>query len=96
MFVMAIIIQSITLMGASALAAGLLCWLASAFAARLHHHGWAAFLVLGLLSALFLSGLTRSEFAKLSALCGLFGALFLWFSSDGRDGARDSVRRSGR
>lgn len=94
MFVMAIIFQSLALVIGSALVAGLLCWLAALFAARMHHHGWAAILVLLLLSVLFLSGLLRSEFVRLSALCGLFGALFLWISSPPDHGP--SLRRENR
>ncbi len=96
MFVIAIIVQSIALVAASALAAGVLCWLASTFASRLHHPAWAALIVLTLLSILFLSGLTRSEFVRLSALCALFGTLFLWFSSGNPEGSADSAKRSGR
>jgi hypothetical protein len=72
MFVIAIIIRSIALLAASALAAGLLCWLVYTFARKLHHPAWSALIIL----ALFPSGLTRSEFVKLSAPGGLFGTLF--------------------
>lgn len=92
MFVMGIIVQSVALVIGSALAAGLLCWLAAVLADRLHHHGWAAIMVLILLSVLFLSGRTHSEFVRLSALCGLFGALFLWISS----GDTPLARRDGK
>jgi hypothetical protein len=96
MFVMTVILESIALVAGSALMAGFLCWTAASLADRIHHHGWAAFLVLFLLSILFLTGLTRSEFIRLSAICGLFGSLFLWMSS-GRDaGAANMKRRSDR
>ena len=85
MFVMAIILRSIVLVGGSALTAGLLCWLAMISADLLHHHGWAAILIVLLLSILFLSGMVHSEFVRLSALCGLCGALFLWISASEPD-----------
>ncbi|WP_150293767.1 hypothetical protein [Sphingobium estronivorans] len=92
MFVMAIIVQSIALVIGSVAAAGLLCWLASAFTARLHHRGWAAMLLLGPLSILLLTGVIHSEFVRLSALCGLFGALFLWISERRPDEPTPIVR----
>lgn len=92
MFVIAIIIRSIAIVAASALAAGLLCWLVSTFAGQLHHPAWSALIILALLSILFLSCLTRSEFVKLSALGGLFGTLFLWVSSGDPEGSGDRAR----
>lgn len=92
MFVMTVILESIALVVGSALVAGLLCWMAVSLADRIHDHGWAAFLVLFLLSILFLTGLTRSEFIRLSAICGLFGTLFLWISS-GRDVEASGMKR---
>jgi len=81
MFLITNMLESLGLVIGSLVAAGLACWLASGVAIRLHHQKWAALLMLLLLLILYLSGLTRSGFIRLSAIYGLFGVLFLWFSA---------------
>lgn len=75
------IFEAIGLVLGSLLVAGLGCWLASRLAIRLHHQRWAALLMLLLLAAIALSGLTHSGFVKLSVVYGLLGAAILWFST---------------
>ncbi|AMK26229.1 MULTISPECIES: hypothetical protein [Sphingobium] len=77
MYVLSIIIESVGLVVGSVVLAGSLCWLA----VRLHHTRWAPFLVVILLPIVPLSSLNQSEFARLSAICVLVGALFLWLFS---------------
>jgi hypothetical protein len=72
------------------------CWLASAVANRLHHRNWAAFLVLGLLAIVLLSGLTHSGFVRLCAAYGLFGALCLWLTARNDNLGSDTLERDGK
>jgi hypothetical protein len=95
MFVMTIILESIPLVIGSALIASLLCWLALICASRMHHQGWAACFVVVLLAILLLSGLTRNEFVRLSAVFGLFGALLLSILNRNRDEPSGMVSRRG-
>lgn len=81
MFIMAVIAQSLAVVVGSLLAGGILCWLAYQSAVSLHHQNWAALFVLVLLSLLGLTGVIRGELARLSALCAVFGTLFLWIIS---------------
>ncbi|KKW89487.1 hypothetical protein [Sphingobium chungbukense] len=81
MYVLSIIIESVGLVVGSVVLAGSLCWLAFTFAVWLHHTRWAPFLVVILLPIVPLSSLNQSEFARLSAICVLVGALFLWLFS---------------
>lgn len=87
MFVMGIIIESVALVIGSMLVAFLLCWTVSAHAARQHSSGRMAILALLLFSTFLLSGVVQSEFLKLSAICCLVGAVFLWLSSLNPDSA---------
>lgn len=92
-FVLESIAQSLLLVGASALVAGVLCWLANAIATQLHRHAWAAFFVLCLVSTIILRSPTHSEFVKLSAMCSLIASLFLWLSHDknSNNGNRNNI-----
>lgn len=96
MFVIANGLEAIGLVLGSLLAAGLLCWLASKLADRLHHHSWGAIIVLILLSTLSISGLTDSGFVRLSVAYGLFGALFLWIMARNEKLGSGSFDRGGR
>lgn len=71
----------------------LVCWLASGVANRLHHGHWAAFLVLGLLAIVLLSGLTQSGFVRLCAAYGMFGALLLWLRGRNDNLGLDTLER---
>ena len=94
MFIMASIVQSIALIAAGALIAGLLCWSAAAVADRLHHPRWSAILVLMVLLILLLTGLARSEFVRLGGVCAFLGAIFLWISSGNPIRPTKTVERS--
>lgn len=74
----------------------LVCWLASGVANRLDHGNWAAFLVLGLLAIVLLSGLTQSGFVRLCAAYGLFGVLFLWLTARNNNLGSDTLERDGK
>ncbi|WP_404478535.1 hypothetical protein [Novosphingobium sp. BL-52-GroH] len=96
MFVIAGMVEAIGAVFGSLLAVALMCCLASGVANRLHHSNWAAFLVLGLLAIVSLSGLTHSGFVRLCAAYGLFGALFLWLTSRNKNLGSETLERDGK
>ncbi|WP_185999050.1 hypothetical protein ACLIMP_22935 [Novosphingobium aerophilum] len=81
MFLVGEMLGAIGLVLGSLLAAGLVCWMATSVADRLHHHNWAGFFVLAILAATLLAGLAHSDFIKLGLTYGVFGALALILAS---------------
>lgn len=90
MFLFASMLEAIGLVLGSLLTAGLVCWLATGVAIRLHHRSWAGLLMMLIVLAVFLSGLTHSGFVRLSAVYGLCGVLFLWISTRDENARSDT------
>jgi len=95
MFLIIDALQAIGLVLGSLVLACLLCWLASTLAGRMHHDNWAAVIVLALSTIFVLSGLTHSQFIKLSTVYCVFGAIFLYITTRSRIAQRP-LRRGGK
>ena len=93
MFLVSEMLEAISLVLGSLLAAGIVCWFATEVAGRLHRHAWAGFFVIAVLAATLLAGLAHSDFIKLGLSYGMFGALALILASRMNKGSSNRLNR---